>query len=128
METAFSWAKYATKAIVGAVVAAGGALGIAMSADSVGGSDILVQEWITVGAATVVAGAVVFMVTNAPSGAQYAAKAIVAGVTALTATLAPALVDGITTQEWITIAGAVLLAVTGVYFARNGEKPGMVEA
>lgn len=119
----FSWAKYALKAVIAAVVAAGGALVVATNPDSTGGADILVQEWVAIAVATIIAAAAVFAVTNAPSGVQYAAKAIVAGVTAFAATFAPALVDGIVAQEWVTIGLATVVAVVGVYFAANGEKP-----
>lgn len=123
MNEAFSWAKYALKAVVALVVAAGGALAVATNSDSVGGSSIVVGEWVTIAVAAIIAGAAVFAVENAPSGVLYAAKAIIAGVTAFAATFAPALVDGIVAQEWVTIGIAVLVAVVGVFYAANGEKP-----
>jgi hypothetical protein len=48
------------------------------------------------------------------------AKAIMAGVTALAATLTVALSDnGITATEWVTIAAGTILAIAGVYAVSN---------
>lgn len=127
-EVHLSYLSYVLKAIVGAIIAAGGALAIAIAEGSDGGTDITNGEWATIAVAVIVAAAAVFLVPNMDEGIRKVAKAITAGATAFLATFLPALSDGIVTQEWITIGLAVLMGAVAVYFAPNGDKPVAVPA
>lgn len=109
-----NWINYVWKASLGMLVAAGGALGIAMQ-DEV----ITAGEWVTIGVAAIVAFAAVWAVPNMPKGVMWAAKTVTAAVVAFGAGFAQAYPDGITQAEWVTIGVAVVIAAAGVFAAEN---------
>lgn len=106
-----------TKAIIGAAVAASGAVTTALQ-----NGVIEPPEWITIVIAFIVAGTGVYFTTNLDAGVLKYAKAITGGVLAGLAAFGTALAGGgwpLSIDEWVVVASAAVVGSGLVGIAPN---------
>ena len=115
------------KAVVGLLVAAAGALVVALGPGNMNLGDLTGKTWVQVAVAVVGSGAAVWLVENVPGGLSGVAKAISAALTAGLGALLVAMADEsaggatITQAEWLTAFSAAAVATGLVYQATNKE-------
>lgn len=109
------------KALAAVVVAATGAVVVALGTGNTDFSDITAQGWLIAGGAVLASGALTWFTENGPA-APYI-KAVIGGLTASVAALTVALDDHVLTRaEQLTAFSAFVVGLGIVYQLKNAEQ------